>query len=642
MINSLSLRYALPLWILAVSFIFTAVEVTHTLSSREEIIRLDQMSQVRSDGNRLVAQSEQLLRDHRPSYIKQQEIRRLFSLYLTDTVTEIHLLDATGKTIVVTALDQSDKVCKHENIASEMRKTVVSGSNTIHVDEAHHRLEGIFAVRMPPKEGELLHNGYGVLVISMSYQEKFSMEYDKTLTLLGFRLTGLAAVVIAIILFIRFRVLDPISKIRNTVHEIDQGNRDLRIGTINAQDELGEISRSINRMLDSLNRQSTEMEELTKSLTRTQSIAKMGNWEWDLLEGSLWWSEGIYPIFGLSKETRPDYEMFLSMVPEEDQASINKRGLDALEKDIPYDVEHRIVPADGSSVRIVRELGEVIRDQEGKAIKMIGTVQDITELALARNELEAYKKQLEAKVEEEITRRRQQESLMIHQSRLAGMGEMIGNIAHQWRQPLNALALIMANLQDSYQYDELTKELMEKMVDKANTLIQKMSSTIDDFRNFFKPESKDKKCFSIRGAIEETLGLVEGGLKSSEIDVFIDVDPELEIIGFKNEFTQVILNLFNNAKDALEENRSSKRHMNISAEDKNGNIIISFADNAGGIPSTVIDRIFDPYFSTKEEGKGTGIGLYMSKIIIEEHHQGNLEVYNGDAGAVFVIRLIKG
>lgn len=267
-------------------------------------------------------------------------------------------------------------------------------------------------------------------------------------------------------------------------------------------------------------------------------------------------------------------------------------------------------------------------------------------LQIQRNELEEYKNLLEDKVESEIDKRRAQEVLMIQQSRLASMGEMIGNIAHQWRQPLNTLALVIQNLKDSYYFGELDDLQLNKFVDNSNELIQKMSSTIDDFRYFFNPNN-EKKSFNVDAIICESLNLIEAMLRSNNISLEKEMGSNIFIHGYSNEFSQVILNIINNAKDALIQNKTDDRKIKIELSSEDGKIVVAISDNAGGIPEAIIDQIFNPYFSTKEQMNGTGIGLYMSKVIIEDHMLGKLRVENiknSDSqvtGALFVIDIDK-
>ena len=243
---------------------------------------------------------------------------------------------------------------------------------------------------------------------------------------------------------------------------------------------------------------------------------------------------------------------------------------------------------------------------------------------------------LEERVKEEIKKQQKQEQLLIQQSKLAAMGEMIGNIAHQWRQPLNALSLVLQNINFAYEMDDLSEEFMNKSMDKANLLTNTMSKTIDDFRNFFKPNKQEVEFF-VSDAIKNAISLIESTFEHHNISVESKIEDDANIKGFPNEFSQVILNILNNAKDAIIENKIISGKVLIDVEKVEDNAVISIIDNAGGIPNNIVEKVFNPYFTTKEEGKGTGIGLYMSKTIIETNMNGKLLVENLENGAKFTI-----
>ena len=247
--------------------------------------------------------------------------------------------------------------------------------------------------------------------------------------------------------------------------------------------------------------------------------------------------------------------------------------------------------------------------------------------------------ELEEKVIVETSKQKEQEQLLIQQTRLAAMGEMIGNIAHQWRQPLNALGLILQNLKFSYEIGELDEKMIDKSVKKATMLTENMSKTIDDFRNFFRP-NKAKENFKINEGITKAVELIESTFEHNNIKLEKDfVSSEIEFFGFANEFSQVILNLLTNAKDAVLENKIENPLIIIQTKIDDEYIYISIKDNGLGIKDEIINKIFEPYFTTKDEGKGTGIGLYMSKIIIENNMNGKIEVKNEQNGANVIIKL---
>ena len=219
------------------------------------------------------------------------------------------------------------------------------------------------------------------------------------------------------------------------------------------------------------------------------------------------------------------------------------------------------------------------------------------------------------------------------------MGEMIGNIAHQWRQPLNALGLVLQNLKFSYDIGELNENMMSKSINKATMLTNSMSKTIDDFRNFFKP-NKAKEEFSINENVFKAIELVESTFEHHHIKLEKHFSlEEPKFYGFPNEFSQVILNILTNAKDAIFENKIENPLVIVQTKIEDSNILISIKDNGKGISEEIINKIFEPYFTTKDESKGTGIGLYMSKLIIENNMGGKIEVKNDDEGAIFTIKL---
>ena len=276
------------------------------------------------------------------------------------------------------------------------------------------------------------------------------------------------------------------------------------------------------------------------------------------------------------------------------------------------------------------EIGKLEESFNSMAEKISGLIKKEKEL----NE------NLEQKVVHAIEEQREQEKLLIAQSRLASMGEMIGNIAHQWRQPLNALGLVLQNIQFTHEEGLLDEEYMNRSLKKANTLTSNMSQTIDDFRNFFKP-SKFKEAFDIKTSVLESVELVSSTFKYFDIKIVLDLyEEELLVEGYPNEFSQVLVNILNNAKDAFQE-VSDKKEKNIVVRSfkEEGFVTIELIDNATGIDEKIIDKLFDPYFSTKEEENGTGIGLYMTKMIIEKNMNGIIQVKNIGEGAIFTIKL---
>jgi PAS domain S-box-containing protein len=301
----------------------------------------------------------------------------------------------------------------------------------------------------------------------------------------------------------------------------------------------------------------------------------------------------------------------------------------------PFAMEYRIRRHDGE-YRWIADLGVPLNSSEHEFIGCIGYCFDISERKQAEQELTELNANLSRLVSREVSNGIQKERMLIQQARHAAMGEMIGNIAHQWRQPLSMLGLVIQNIEMDFEEGELDSKAMEQYVTKAMSAIQKMSTTIDDFRNFFQP-NLHKTSFGIMMAVRDALNLVEASLNTHEIEIVLKSAGDVEIWGHQNEFTQVLLNLLGNAKDALLERNVRPGKIEIEVMGKESGACIVVRDNAGGIPMEIAERVFDPYFTTKE--KGTGIGLYMTKTIVERHMGGSIQFHNADEGAEFLIVL---
>lgn len=235
-----------------------------------------------------------------------------------------------------------------------------------------------------------------------------------------------------------------------------------------------------------------------------------------------------------------------------------------------------------------------------------------------------------------VKEKNEKEKLLIHQSKLASMGEMINNIAHQWRQPLTHLGFINMNLQLDLEDDKLDKDYIRNKIEESNLQLDFMSKTIDNFRDFYKP-NKEKELFYISIAIQKAIDIMKPIFKDKKIDFKFEIKNDKELNSYENEYSQVILNLLTNAKDVLIAKNIENPEIKIVLDIKDETSIVLVMDNGGGIEQKNIDLIFDPYFTTKQ--KGNGIGLYMSKMIIESHFKGKIEVENRDFGATFLIKV---
>ena len=247
---------------------------------------------------------------------------------------------------------------------------------------------------------------------------------------------------------------------------------------------------------------------------------------------------------------------------------------------------------------------------------------------------------LQEKVSQEVKQRQVQEKMLLQQCRLASMGEMIDSIAHQWRQPLMNINAILMNMDRIIEIHQDPKQPLEKKMDEVITLTTHMSQTIEDFRSLFKMD-KEKHLFDIIDAASDVLSLLETSLK--ELTVHFEHPAQMKCHGHKNELIQVLMILLNNAIEALNTTKTESKAIYLTLKHSNSkDIMISVEDNAGGIEERFLEVIFDPYFTTKERTGGTGLGLYVAKIIIEQNMQGKLEVTNTPKGAKFTITLRRG
>ncbi|XPV53336.1 MAG: sensor histidine kinase [Halarcobacter ebronensis] len=277
------------------------------------------------------------------------------------------------------------------------------------------------------------------------------------------------------------------------------------------------------------------------------------------------------------------------------------------------------------------------------SLLMISIIGDVVkkykqQVKTEEKKLQSLNKNLASKVAIGIEEGKRKDKAILQQSKLARMGSMISMIAHQWRQPLTELSGVLMELETATRFKKVTDKHILSSIERSDKMIEFMSNTIDDFRNFFKPDKK-KEQFSILDSCQKAINLINASLDDSNIKLVVDVKNDKEINGYPTEYSQVILNLLMNARDILVEKRVENPQITITIDTKGILSIVELKDNAGGIKYEHFDLIFDPYFSTKDSSKGTGLGLYISKLIIERNMGGELSVSNDKEGAVFKIVL---
>ncbi len=403
----------------------------------------------------------------------------------------------------------------------------------------------------------------------------------------------------------------------------------------------------------SLVRTKERAQELAERITKELSISEErlrfalegsgdGIWDWNIKTNEVFFSKRWKEMLGFAEdEISNDIEEWKSRVCTDDVEKVNSDIQAYFEGRTPiYINEHRVQTKDGSYKWILDRGIVVARDEDGNPLRMVGSHTDITAQKEAEEKLKSINEHLSKIVEEETAKRIEKDKLLIQQSKLATMGEMIGAIGHQWRQPLNSLGILVQDTIFAYKYGELDEKYLEQFKDNAMQMIRNMSGTIDDFKNFFSPNKREEQFF-IEDAVAQTLKILEAQFKNNDIEIVFDSESirKHSYICYKNELNQVILNILANAKDVLLERKPTVRFIKIDVENSDNGVEISIEDSAGGIAEDIIGKVFDSYFTTKGDEKGTGIGLYMSKNIIEEHLGGKIWVENTPNGARFKIWL---
>lgn len=415
------------------------------------------------------------------------------------------------------------------------------------------------------------------------------------------------------------------------------------------------INSSIKQWNNNKNQKSIEQELAIDSI-------EDGVWDWDLRTDEIHFSSRWKAMLGFEDDELEDrLTEWSSRVHLDDIDKTMEDFNTHLQKKTPYYInEHRLKCKDGSYKWILAR-GKAHFDSSDKAVRMSGFHTDITERKRLEEELLGLSKQLSDELEisiskgsllkhtnlelkeklaHEIELRREKEQMLLQHTRHAAMGEMINMIAHQWRQPLTAIGLSADNLLISQALDSLNSEELQESLELINTQVHYLSETINDFRDFFLP-NKDKEKLLVHNSIEDALSIIEKILLSKKISLKKEYHDKTPLMLYRSELTQVVLNLIKNAQDNFEEKNIQEPYILLQTQESKSGVIIRVCDNGGGIKEEIRHRIFEPYFTTKKEQNGTGLGLYMSKMIIEEHLHGTINATNTDDGICFRIELPK-
>lgn len=380
------------------------------------------------------------------------------------------------------------------------------------------------------------------------------------------------------------------------------------------------------------------LQDTKESLLEAEKVSSLGHWNWDMKQNSSTWSSMMKTIFGMNDENSSfDYETLLNVIHPDDKERIKQEISKTIKSGKAFDTEYRIVV--DNQKKFIHAKGQV-KKEDGEVVRVFGTCQDVTQI-----------KQL-------LKKEKQQELLLMQQSKLASMGEMVAAIAHQWRQPLNSIGITMQDLTYAFKYEELDETYLNNSKSEIMQQLQLMSDTIDEFRNFF-AKTNQRVEFGLYRNIEEVIKLSWAQFKAHNITIDVMYEDsnsqlvpiehckdDVTLMGSPSDLKQVVLNLLNNSKDAilaLENPTQEQRFIEIVIKNKKSLVEIIINDLAGGINTSDSKRIFEPYFTTKE--MGTGLGLYICQTLIEHTFSGQIlyKEYKKESlkGSSFIISLPK-
>jgi len=387
-----------------------------------------------------------------------------------------------------------------------------------------------------------------------------------------------------------------------------------------------------------------------------------GLWDWNPKTNEVYFSQRWKEMLGFNDdELSNQLEEWSNRVHPDDMEQVMRDVQAHLSGETDHYInEHRLRCKDGS-YKWILDRGKALFDEQGKPYRMVGFHTDISERKRLEEQLKSMShilseelesslsnesklrhtnRELEQKLNEEIRKRREQENILLHQTRQAAMGEMVSMIAHQWRQPITAIGLGVDNILMDMALGSVDMGELKNDLYSIRDQVDYLSQTIDDFRDFFLP-NKSKEEIRVSDCLDAALNIIDKSLQHHGIQVVKEYGDPYPLSLYKNEIIQVFLNILKNADDVLMERHVADATLWLRTIEHDDAVEVRIGDNAGGIPAEIINRIYEPYFTTKNEYNGTGLGLYMSKTIVEEHCCGLLRAENVDRGARFTIVLPK-
>ncbi|MBN2782434.1 MAG: HAMP domain-containing histidine kinase [Campylobacterales bacterium] len=431
--------------------------------------------------------------------------------------------------------------------------------------------------------------------------------------------------------FLNHAVTKPINKILNFLQHISKGQYHKL--DISNSIEFSYFTQGINLMVEEIKKREDELnfeKNLTRTILDTQHDIVILNNGHEIIDVNLSFFEFFNKYKDLNEFKQKHSCICEFFIEKDGYITPQIDGMTWVEYLLKYPkkINQAIVNKDGKNLFFNLNAKNIkIKDKEFFII----TMSDVTEL-------EMYKQDLENKIQQAIKKNSEQEHILYQQAKSSQMGQMLSMIAHQWRQPLNAISASSINVSLLNDMDMLDDEKLSEHTNFIQQQTLKMCKTIDDFMNFFKPE-KDKNSFSFDSVMEQIFSLIGAQFKSRDIKMIYNVAGVDTIYSYQKELEHVLINIIANSRDAYENTQNVDKIITIDVKNQNDNLIIKICDNAGGIEPENLDSIFNPYFTTKEQGKGTGIGLYMTKKIITEVFHGDIRGENIENGACFTLEI---
>ncbi len=534
------------------------------------------------------------------------------------------------------AMDAIKPILQDERVISITVTDALSGETFLELHPHKHTAGNLHTITK-----EITNNDSVIGTLKLKFtdaQMKQHLQKQRLILIATFALQLLAGIVI-LVLFLYKKVIAPVNTLVLQAKQIS--NNDLDTPFVwHRTDEIGKLGKSFEYARTSLRQ---TLHKIQKQTTRLENIIEgtnVGTWEWNVQTGKTVFNDKWAQMIGyeLSQLQPTTIETWIELAHPDDVMESERRLKEHFEGQTDYyEFEGRMRHRDGHYIWVL-DRGKVTKwDKDGKPVLMFGTHQDITRQKTQEFALKKLNNQLNDEVASQVEKMMQKDKMLQEQAKLAAMGEMIGAIAHQWRQPLNALFINIENLEDDYEEGLIDEAFLQRFIQKQTDTIQFMSKTIEDFRNFFKTD-KSEQHFSLLEVFTTVRQLLGAQLKNHNITLAYEGE-DFTIKGYKSEVQQVMLNVITNSQDAITEQKLQEGKVTVILDKEHRSIYI--CDNAGGVAEDELERIFEPYFTSKQASGGTGIGLHMSRVIISDHMSGRMYAYNGEEGLCVVIEFAK-